>query len=68
MVANLLFKQLITDLKREQRKISNKIKILQRWTGEGNDKKRTLASTRAHSARMKAVWRAKRKLSAKKEK
>jgi len=66
-ISNLLFKQLIMDLKREQRKIEKKISILRSWTGEGNEKKRTLASTRAHSARMKAVWRAKRKL-AKKEK
>lgn len=65
-ISNLLFKDLISSLRREQRRIEKKITILRSWTGEGNEKKRTLASTRAHSARMKAVWRAKRAAKGKK--
>lgn len=65
-IAKLLFKDLIKDLKKEQRGIEKKIKILRSWTGETVAKKSVLKSSRAHSLRMKRVWRAKRKLMDKK--
>jgi len=61
-VAKLLFKDLIKDLKKEQRGIERKIKILRSWTGEAVTKKSVLKNSRAHSLRMKRVWREKRKL------
>ncbi len=58
--SDLLFKDLIRDLRREKNKIDKKITIIQKWINGEKTVKQSIQYKRKHSIRMKQVWAKKR--------